>query len=243
MNTKTKTQVVATAPVEPVIAEVLTPEQTESIKTAGKTFANSTIDRQTAISDLGAVMQSIDSYAHSHHTRVEELVSFSITSARPELNAKTVTQYQSRLIGDALKLAEIPREQIKSQTVTAKKRDATREARAKKVTSFAKLGVEKLAEKIAKANQAIVNASNKIESTKAKAELDLLFDARTECIAPEITAKLESNSRRKTQIRDWLNDKFKGKSLPSVADQIKFRKIICIIEDIDYVEEEPTNKE
>ena len=222
--------VVASDPVvDPVIAEVLTSEQTESIKTAGQTFANSTIDRQTAISDLSAVMLGIDGYAYSHHTRVEELVSSAITSARPELNAKTVTQYQSRLIGDALKLAEIPREQIKSQTVTAKKRDATREARAKRVTSLAKLGVEKLAEKIAKVGQEILNASTNAESKKAIAERELLFDARTECIAPEITAKLEMNAKRKTQIRDWLNDKFKGKSLPSSADQTKLEEMHALI--------------
>ena len=275
MNTKTKNQVVSTDPVaeqvvatdkvaeqvgandpvvEQVIAEVLTPEQNESIKTAGETFANSTIDKQTAINDVSAVMQGIDgkdkktgkalgNYAHSHHTRVEELVSSAITSARPELNAKTVTQYQSRLIGDALKLAEIPREQIKSQTVIAKKRDATREARAKKVTNLAKIGLKEISEKIATVNNAIINASNKVEATKAKAELDLLFDARTECIAPEITAKLKLNSVAKTEIRDWLNDKLKGKSLPSVADQIKLLKIICIIKDVDFNEEETISEE
>ena len=231
MKTQSK-EVVATDPVvEPVIAEVLTKNQTESIINAGETFANSTIDKQTAVNDVAAVMQGIDGYAHSHHTRVEELVSSAITSARPELNAKTVTQYQSRLIGDALKLAEIPREQIKSQTVTAKKRDATRDARAKKVTSLAKLGVEKLAEKIAKVGQEILNASTNVESKKAIAERELLFDARTECIAPEITAKLELNSKCRTEIREWLTDTFKGKSLPSAADQAKLEKIYALIKE------------
>ena len=229
MNKQSK-EVVATDPIkEPVIAEVLTKNQTESIINAGETFANSTIDKQTAINDVAAVMQGIDGYAHSHHTRVEELVSSAITSARPELNAKTVTQYQSRLIGDALKLAEIPREQIKSQTVTAKKRDATRDARAKKVTNLAKLGLKEISEKIATVNDALINASNKVESTKARKELDLLFDARTECIAPEITAKLELNSKRRTEIREWLTDTFKGKSLPSSADQTKLEEMHALI--------------
>ena len=252
MNTKTKNQVVASDPVvEPVVAEVLTSEQTESIKTAGETFANSNIERQTAVSDLASVMQGIDgkdkktgkalgNYAHSHHTRVAELVASSIRTARPELNAKTVTQYQSRLIGDALKLADLSTP--KSDTVAAKKRDATRDARAKKVTNLAKLGLKEISEKIATVNDALINASNKVESTKAKKELDLLFDARTECIAPEIVAKLELNSKAKTEIRDWLTNTIKGKSLPSVADQMKLLKIICIIKDVDFDEEETTSE-
>ena len=227
MKTQSK-EVVATDPVvEPVIAEVLTKNQTESIINAGETFANSTIDKQTAVNDVAAVMQGIDGYAHSHHTRVEELVSSAITSARPELNAKTVTQYQSRLIGDALKLADLSTP--KSDTVAAKKRDATRDARAKKVTNLAKLGLKEISEKIATVNDALINASNKVESTKARKELDLLFDARTECIAPEITAKLELNSKLRTEIRDWLTDTFKGKSLPSAADQTKLEEMHALI--------------
>ena len=47
MNTKTKNQVVATAPVEPVIAEVLTQEQISTLSEAGKMFSNADLDKST----------------------------------------------------------------------------------------------------------------------------------------------------------------------------------------------------
>ena len=234
MNTKTKTQVVAPAPVEPVIAEVLTQEQISTLSEAGKMFSNADLDKSTAVMNVSAVMVSFGSnFAHSHFKRIEEVVGSSIASNQPELSEKMVTQKQSRLMGDALKLAEL--EKPKSQSVDAKKKNATREARAKKVEKLSKLDLSEISERIAKANQKLINALSKADRKLAMAELDLITDARDLNIAPEINAKREEIKARVSFVRAWLTDKLSSdkvnKGKISLADTRKLEEMHALIKE------------